>query len=169
MLIPAGTGTTSGMVNLAGQSTDTTVTAHTIESVWLVNVNFTCLPDCLTVFKSMSNHLASPFSTLAPFAQSNVIKSSRKHGLVVALVTSKPKRISWSVLISRYTSFASTLLYTFSTRARASTKLPITFGASIPKLKPAGIGKVMVAPVVYWQSVTIPMVTFARLLPGFAK
>ena len=79
-----------GIVNLAGHSTDTTVAAHTSSLVWLVNVSFTCLPAALTPSKFMSNHLASPASTLAPLSQSKEIRSSRKHGLVDEFTTSKP-------------------------------------------------------------------------------
>ena len=50
----------SGIVNLAGQSIDTTVAAHTSESVWLVKVNLTCLPEFLMVVKSTSYHAGVP-------------------------------------------------------------------------------------------------------------
>ena len=60
MLIPAGTGRTSGMVNLAGQSIETMVAAHTRESVWLVKVNLTCLPVFLIVVRSTSYHTGVP-------------------------------------------------------------------------------------------------------------
>ena len=168
-LMPAGTGTRRGIVNFAGHSAETTVAAHTIESVWLVNVSFTCLPAAFTASISISNHFGSPFTTLAPLFQSKVIKSSRKHGLVALFTTSKPNASGWSEWISKYTSLASTLLYARSKRASSWMSRPNTFGAKAPISKPAGTGMVRVAPVVYWQSVTIPIVTCARLLPLLAK
>ena len=79
------------MVTFAGQSTDTTVATHTIESAWLVKVKLIWLPKFLTASSSISNQVALPASIFAPVAQSKVTKSSRKQGLVAALVTSKPK------------------------------------------------------------------------------
>ena len=159
MLIPAGTGRRSGIVNLAGQSTETIVAAQTRESVWLVKVNLICFPVFLTVLRSTSYHTGEPASTLAPLFQSKVTRSSRRHGFVVSFTTSKPNSIGWSVVISRYTSFESTLLYAFSNRISSSRILPSILGASIPKLMPEGIGIVILVPVVYWQSDTIPIVT----------
>ena len=169
MLIPAGTGTINGNVTLAGQSTDTTVVAHTIESAWLVKVSFTCLPEALIVVKSRSYHAGLLASTFAPLSQSKVIKSLRKQGLVVSFTTSKPKWRGWSVVISMNTSAASTLLYTLSTCRSAAIMSSNTFGITAPSSKPAGIGTVMVAPVAYIQLGTMPMVTLARLPLLLAK
>ena len=41
--------------------------------------------------------------------------------------------------------------------------LPNTLGATNPRFNPEGIGRVMVVPVVYWQLVVIPRVTWAVL------
>ena len=169
MLIFAGTGTINGKVTFAGQSTDTTVVAHTIESAWLVKVSFTCLPDSLIVVKSKSYQAGLFASTLAPLSQSKVIKSLRKHGLVVSFTTSKPKWRGWSVVISKNTSAASSFSYTLSTRLSSSIKEPNTFGITAPNSIPAGIGTVKVAPVAYIQLGTTPMVTLARLPLLFAK
>ena len=43
------------------------------------------------------------------------------------------------------------------------------FGAKAPNSKPAGNGRVTFVPVVYWQSGTRPIVTYAFLLLLFAK